>query len=130
MNKRATYAASFDPITNGHLWMVKESIQGYRNVSVAIYENQFLVDFAKSLNIKFLVREIRSETDYEYERTIRYVNSDLDSNILSLFLIPPREFAEVSSSIVKSLIEPQGWREVTRKYVPQPVYAKFLQMYG
>ncbi|MDO5059105.1 MAG: pantetheine-phosphate adenylyltransferase, partial [Neisseria sp.] len=70
-----------------------------------------------------------SAGDYEYERSMRYINSDLHADILTVFLMPPREFAEVSSTMVKGLIGPEGWRETVRRYLPPPVYEKILHEY-
>ena len=41
--------------------------------------------------------------------------------------MPPREFAEVSSTMVKGMVGPKGWRKVIRRYVPEAVYDKILQ---
>jgi hypothetical protein len=43
----------------------------------------------------------------------------------TVFLMPPRHIAEVSSSLVKGLIGPAGWQESIKRYVPSPVY-KYL----
>ncbi|MGN6875867.1 pantetheine-phosphate adenylyltransferase, partial [Neisseria sp. P0021.S007] len=42
-------------------------------------------------------------------------------------LMPPREIAEVSSTMVKGLVGPQGWRDMIGRYLPDPVYQKILQ---
>lgn len=73
------------------------------------------------------MRGIRSASDYEYERTIRYINSDLQPEVSTVLLIPPREFAEVSSTLVKGLVGPEGWRDIIRRYVPDAVYEKILK---
>ena len=160
--KKGVYAASFDPPTNGHLWMIEQGsklfdllvvaigvnpdkeytfpldtrvemlrkiTKQYPNISVDTFENQFLVNYAKSVEACYILRGIRSEGDYEYERVMRYINSDLDSNILTVFLIPPREIAEISSSFVKSLVGPEGWEKTIKKYVPRSVYEKFLKQF-
>ncbi|HTR43891.1 MAG TPA: hypothetical protein VMH87_19950, partial [Pseudomonadales bacterium] len=74
-----------------------------------------------------ILRGIRSESDYEYERTMRNINGDMDPQICSIFLMPPRDIAEVSSSMVKGLAGPKGWQKVVRKYVPSPVYRRFQE---
>ena len=58
---------------------------------------------------------------------MRNINGDLDSKICTVFLMPPRGIAEVSSSMVKGLVGPSGWRKVVRSYLPEPVYRKFLE---
>ena len=89
-----------------------------------------MINFAQALGATHVLRGIRSESDYEYERTMRYINGDLDGTICTVFLMPPRDIAEVSSSMVKGLVGPQGWQKVVRKYVPDPVYARLLTSPG
>ncbi|MDK4679765.1 pantetheine-phosphate adenylyltransferase [Kingella negevensis] len=157
--RRAVYAGSFDPPTNGHLWMITEAQQlfdelivaigvnpdkkssytvaermaflqdmvaPFDNVRVASFEYEFLVNYAHDVGATFIVRGIRSATDYEYERAIRYINADLQPSIQTVFLMPPREIAEISSTMVKGLVGPKGWRDIVHRYVPDPVYQKIL----
>jgi pantetheine-phosphate adenylyltransferase len=109
------------------LSMLRESLNHYRNLSVTTFSNRYLIDYAQSIGATHILRGIRSESDYEYERTMRNINGDLDPGIVSVFLMPPRDIAEVSSSMVKGLVGPKGWQKVVRKYVPEPVYRRFLK---
>lgn len=160
--KRAVYAGSFDPVTNGHLWMIREAVelfdelvvavgvnpdkhctftveervemlnavtQGFNKLRVEVFSNQFLVNYAQTVDANYIVRGIRTASDYEYERTMRYINTDLHPDITTIFLLPPREYAEVSSTMVKGLVGPRGWETVIRQYVPDPVYRKLMVMY-
>ncbi len=106
--------------------MLEAITQEFPNVRIHSFENRFLVDYAHDVDAKFIVRGIRTASDYEYERTIRYINSDLQPDILTIFLMPPREFAEVSSTMVKGMVGPNGWRQMIRRYVPDAVYEKIL----
>lgn len=157
--KRAVYAGSFDPVTNGHLWMIEQGVRLFDemivaigvnpdkrctfelaermallrettshlpNLKVASFENQFLVNYAQSAGANYILRGIRTGSDYEFERTMRYVNSDLVPSIDTVFLMPPREIAEVSSTMVKGLVGPSGWQDVLKKYVPAAVYQRFV----
>ena len=99
----------------------------FPNVRISVFENRFLVDYAREANANFIVRGIRSAADYEYERSMRYINSDIAPEISTVFLMPPREIAEVSSTMVKGLVGPQGWRDMIGRYLPEPVYQKILQ---
>jgi pantetheine-phosphate adenylyltransferase len=156
----AVYAGSFDPLTAGHVWMVragaeifdqlvvavgthpdkrccftleerlrllKRSLRGLRNVTIDHFENEFLVDYARRVGARCILRGIRNPTDLEYERVMRQVNADLAPEIATLFLMPPRELAEVSSSFVRGLIGLKGWPKVVRRFVPDPVYRAFLK---
>jgi len=157
---KAIYAGSFDPLTNGHLWMIRTAAElfralevaigvdpekryaylledrlsllractkGLQNVTVGSFENQFLVRYARSIGARYIVRGIRNERDYAREREMRYINSDLEPEILTVFLMPPREIAEVSSSFVRGLVGPEGWQDVVSRFVPAPVYQFFLR---
>jgi pantetheine-phosphate adenylyltransferase len=109
------------------LSMLGESLKQYRNLSVTSFSNRYLIDYAQSVGATYILRGIRSESDYEYERTMRNINGDLDPGIVSVFLMPPRDIAEVSSSMVKGLVGPNGWQKVVRKFVPEPVYRRFVK---
>ena len=61
---------------------------------------------------------------------MRNINGDLDAGICTVFLMPPRGISEVSSSMVRGLIGPVGWRKIVRKYVPAPVYRMLLQFHA
>ena len=158
--RRAVYAGSFDPPTNGHLWMIREAAALFDelivtigvnpekhstytieerqimlaaitadlpNVSISVFENRFLVHYAREVGAHFVVRGIRTGGDYEYERSMRYINSDLAPEISTVFLMPPREIAEVSSTMVKGLVGPEGWRDTIGRYLPEAGYRKILQ---
>jgi len=114
---------------NERFAMLRESCRDFPNVSVATYSNLYLIDYAESVGATHILRGIRSAGDYEFERTMRNINGDLDPNILTVFLMPPRDIAEVSSSMVKGLIGPTGWRKIVRKYVPPPVYRQLLALH-
>ena len=109
------------------LEMLRKSLKQFGNLSVTSFSNSYLIDYAQSVGATHILRGIRSESDYEYERTMRNINGDLDSAICTVFLMPPRDIAEVSSSMVKGLVGPKGWQKVVRKYVPEPVYRQFLK---
>ncbi len=109
------------------LAMLRESTRQFRNLSVASFCNRYLIEYAQSIGATHILRGIRSESDYEYERTMRNINGDFDAGICTVFLMPPRGIAEVSSSMVKGLVGPVGWKQVVRQYVPAPVYKRLLK---
>ncbi len=157
--KKAVYAGSFDPVTNGHLWIIEQSSKIFDNVLVAVgqnadknytfslderlimlrhatkkidnveityFSNEFLVNYAQKVNAKFIIRGIRNNHDYDYEKSIRHINADLSEDINTIFLMPPRNYAEVSSSMVKGLIGSNGWEEIAKKYVPKEVLEQLI----
>lgn len=102
-------------------WLA-EIARPWPNVEVSSCGHEFLVRYAERIGAGFILRGIRNESDYAYERAMRNVNADLTNRITTVFLMPPREMAEVSSSLVKGMIGPAGWREVVRAYVPACVF--------
>jgi len=102
--------------------MLRQSISHVAGVRVTSFANQFLMSYAESVGAGFVLRGIRTESDYEYERVMRNINGDLHGPVTTVFLMPPRGIAEVSSSMVKGLIGPCGWEEIVRHYVPSPVF--------
>jgi pantetheine-phosphate adenylyltransferase len=153
--RTAVYAGSFDPPTNGHLWMIERGLEmfdrlivaigsnpsksytfaveqrlellrastgGRERLQIAYFDNRYLVDYAKKMNAKYVLRGIRSPHDYEYERVMRHINADMAPEITTVFLMPPRDIAEVSSNMVIGLTGPEGWEETVSRYVPGPVF--------
>lgn len=108
------------------LEMLRQCTQGFDNVEVDSFEGQFLVHYAQAKGAGYILRGIRSEEDYRFEHAMRNVNEDLEPDVGTVFLIPPREICEVSSSFVKGLAGFDGWEEVVKPYVPGPVYRKLL----
>ena len=109
------------------LIMLGESLKQFRSLQITSFSNRYLIDYAQSVGATHILRGIRSASDYEYERTMRNINGDLDPAMVSVFLMPPRDIAEVSSSMVKGLVGPKGWQKVVRPYVPDPVYRRLLK---
>jgi len=106
------------------LVMLRESTKNFRNVSVASFSNRYLIHYAQEVGATHILRGIRTESDYEFERTMRNINGDLNPDICTVFLMPPRGIAEVSSSMVRGLIGPNGWQKIVQKYVPEAVYKR------
>ncbi len=101
---------------------IVKSDERLSDVIVQEFCNAYLVDVAHATGATFVLRGIRNEQDYEYERAMRHINGDLRPSITTVFLMPPRDLAEVSSSVVKGLIGPEGWRDVVKNYLPPCVF--------
>ena len=108
------------------LEMLRDCCREMPNVEVDSFEGRFLVRYAQSRGAGYILRGIRSEEDYRFEHAMRNVNEDLAPEITTVFLMPPRQICEVSSSFVKGLIGVEGWEQVVKPYVPEPVYRHLL----
>ncbi|HOX95860.1 MAG TPA: pantetheine-phosphate adenylyltransferase [Candidatus Woesebacteria bacterium] len=114
---------------NDRLDMLYLSTQNISNISIRSFSYQFLVKYAKSVGAQTIIRGLRSSKDYEDEAEMCNINTDLDPQITTLFLMPPRELREVSSSMVKGLVGPDGWEEVVSNYVSLPVLERLKTLY-
>ncbi len=156
MKRIAVYAGSFDPPTNGHLWMMRQGAalfdelvvalavnpekKGFfsrdermsvlremladlpENVRVEAVQHGFLVDFAKEVGATYLLRGMRNTMDFEYEKTMARMNARMEPHIHSVFLMPPSELEEVSSSFVRGFVGVPGWERWVQACVPPCVY--------
>ena len=115
-------AKSYTFTVEERLELLRASIPSAERLTIAHFDNRYLVHYAREQDAKFILRGIRGPGDYEYERVMRQVNADLAPNITTTFLMPPRDMAEVSSSMVMGLVGPVGWEDQVRRYVPAPVF--------
>ena len=92
------------------------------NIEVTSFGNMFLVEYARSVGAGVIVRGIRNEADHTFERAMRHINADLQPDISTVFLMPPRSLSEISSSTIKGMIGPGHWRDVVKNYIPTCVF--------
>ena len=121
---RAIYPGSFDPVTLGHLdiirrsasiadelivgilnnkaktplfsvgervRMLEEVTKDFPNVKIIPFEG-LLVEFAKQMDAKVIVRGLRAITDFEYELQMSQTNQKIEPEIETLFLTTSLEF--------------------------------------
>ena len=115
-------AKSYSYSLEERLEMLRASVTKSDRLDVAHFDNRYLVDYAKKMGAAYVLRGIRSPNDYEYERVMRHINADMAPEITTVFLMPPRDIAELSSSMIKSLTGPEGWEETVKRYVPPQVF--------
>lgn len=110
--------------------MLEDLCADFKNVEVVQFENKFLVKYAESMGVDYILRGIRNEKDYTYERGMRYVNNNINNTIQTVFMMSPRFLVEVSSSLVKGLVGSDDWEHIVREYVPESVFFKMLKKFG
>ena len=139
MSKRiGLYPGSFDPITNGHVDIIKRSLRVVDKLVIGIAVNLgktgffdfdqrenlvkeeiknlglsefievksfngLLVKYAKEINAGIIVRGLRAVTDFEYEFQMTGMNSRLDSEIETVFLMASENQQFISSRFVKEI---------------------------
>ena len=100
---------------------LKELIKPFNNVSVHSYKG-IIVNYAKEVGAKVLVRGVRSANDFGYEFELALMNQNLNPDIETVFLQSKEKYAIVKSSSIKQLAQFGG--DISRM-VP-PLVAKAL----
>jgi pantetheine-phosphate adenylyltransferase len=151
--KIAVFPGSFDPITIGHVDIVKRSIPLFDKIIVAIGVNTqkkylfsleertawikdvfkkyqtievsnyqgLTINYCKEVGAQYLLRGIRSASDFEYEKTIAHLNHTMDADVETILMLSPPEYSSISSTIVREIILGNG---DASKFVPKEIIAK------
>lgn len=82
--------------------MMDELVKEFPNVTVHIC-NSLIVNYAKQIGAKVLIRGIRSTNDFSYEFELAHMNQNLNPEIETLFLPTKEKYAIVKSSSIKEL---------------------------
>lgn len=80
---------------------------GLDNVEVKLYEG-LTIDFCKELKVQYMVRGIRSVSDFEYERAISQINQMMMPEVETIFMLSKPEYSAISSTIVRDILRNNG----------------------
>jgi len=130
------YPGSFNPITNGHVDLVKRALNLFDQVILAIGTsaqkdpkvdlrdrielcqkvlagfgdrvsvegfNTLLVNYVRSRDALFILRGLRTVTDFDYEFQMAEMNQSLDPAIEYVFLPTSKDCSFISSTLVREI---------------------------
>ena len=86
---------------------IKTAFKHEDKVEVLSYEG-LTVDFCHKVDAKFILRGLRTASDFEYERAIAQMNRKLHPDLESVFLLTAPEHTPISSTIVRDIIRHGG----------------------
>ncbi|HEX6228524.1 MAG TPA: pantetheine-phosphate adenylyltransferase [Solirubrobacterales bacterium] len=152
---------SYDPVTNGHLDIIRRTSAVFERVVVGVVNNpvrkgktlftaeerqafiedatadlpnveartfsNLLVEFARELNAKAVVKGLRAISDFEYEFEMAQLNRKLDPGIESMYVIASPDYSFLSSTGVKEMATFGG--DVS-DLVPADVAAAMAERFG
>lgn len=95
----------FDPEERAE--MLKEMVRDIPNVEVHIW-NKLIVEFAREVNARLMIRGVRALTDFGYEFELAMTNKSLDPEIEIVFMPTDPKYFVIRSSIVKSVFKMNG----------------------
>ena len=82
--------------------IVEQAFQNENRVKVLEYDS-LTVDFARSVDARFILRGLRTVSDFEYERTIADTNNII-SGIETVILFTESAYSHISSTVARDLI--------------------------
>lgn len=136
----AIYPGSFDPITNGHISIIKGGLVAFDTLIVAVLSNPkktalfsveerqamiqeamdnhpkvqvdafdgLLVDYARTRNVRIILRGLRAVADFEYELQMANMNRQLNEDVETVFIMANDAYFYVASNIVKEVAKLGG----------------------
>ena len=102
--------------------LVKRVTRRFDNVEVRMFSG-LAVDFVRQCGARVMIRGVRPLTDLEAELTMMLANRQLDPGIETVVLMADKEFAHVSSTLIKQ-IAPLARDEELAHFVPPEVIAE------
>ena len=134
----AVYPGSFDPITNGHLNIIKRASKLYDRLIVGVLDNinkkplfsalerkemieeeikdlpNVCCDVFSGLLVDFangasvIVKGLRTVADFEYEFQMALLNKALNPEYETVFMMTDSKYSYISSSMVKEVAKYNG----------------------
>ena len=106
--------------------IIEDACKDLKNVKVVSFSG-LLVDYAKKIDCKLIVRGLREISDYEKEVQMALMNRELDKELETLFLVSNAKYSFVSSSLVKEIIYFGG--DISN-FVPELAYTMLKERYN
>jgi pantetheine-phosphate adenylyltransferase len=89
------------------LAMLRELTADLKNVRLDTFDG-LMVEFAKSIDAKCVLRGIRAISDYEYELQMALMNRKLEPTLETVFMMPADKYSYVSSRLVREVAQAGG----------------------
>ena len=98
--------------------MLKAVFANEPKVEVDTYEG-LTVEFCKKINASYMIRGIRTVSDFEYEKAIAQMNHALVPEIESIFIVSKPGYSSISSTIVRDILRNKG---DVRQFIPKEAF--------
>ncbi len=108
------------------LAMMKEVFAGHPEVECVSFSG-LLVEFARSVGARFIIRGLRAVSDFEYEFQMAQMNRELSGGVETLFLTPDVAHSFLSASLVREVASLGG--DVSR-FVSPPVLKRLRHRFS
>lgn len=98
--------------------MLKAVFVDDEKVEVATYEG-LTVEYCKKIGAAYMIRGIRTVSDFEYEKAIAQMNHALVPEIESIFIVSKPGYSSISSTIVRDILRNNG---DVRQFIPKEAF--------
>src|SRR5579864_3535491 len=105
------------------LEMLRMLTADLKNVRLDTFDG-LMVEFAKSIDAKCVLRGIRAISDYEYELQMALMNRKLEPTLETVFMMPADKYSYVSSRLVREVAQAGG---PVKGLVPEVVEEKLRE---
>jgi pantetheine-phosphate adenylyltransferase len=100
-NKKAYY-----PLGKRREW-IKRVFGDESRIKVGKFDG-LTVDYCRKVHAQYILRGLRTASDFEYERAIAQINKRMAPEIESVFLLTSPEHTAITSTIVKDILRHKG----------------------
>lgn len=87
--------------------MLRAVFKHDERIHIIAYEG-LTVNFCKSIGATYMIRGIRTVSDFEYEKAIAQMNHALVPDIESIFIVSKPGYSSISSTIVREIMRHHG----------------------
>ncbi|XBC38712.1 MAG: pantetheine-phosphate adenylyltransferase [Buchnera aphidicola (Melaphis rhois)] len=106
--------------------LTKTATKKFKTIKKVITFNSLLVQIAKSENINYIIRGIRTSLDFEYELNMFNINKKMYPKLENISFFPSPKCSYISSSLVKEIVRYGG---SVKSYVPKSVHLALIKKY-
>ncbi len=85
------------------LQIIEDATKHLQNVEVCTYTG-LTIDLCKKLDVKYIIRGLRTTTDFEFESVVSQANKKMDPEITTVFIPASQEYSFVSSTVVRDVL--------------------------
>ncbi len=130
--RRVVVAVGVNPLrtplfgVEDRLTLLRTICEPYSNVEAVSFEG-LLVNFARSIDARVIVRGLRAGSDFEYELQMAHSNSDLAPELDTAFLPTRTNYGFISASLVREIARHGG--DIDR-YAPPCVCEALRKKFG
>jgi len=98
--------SSMFPLEKRKQWLEK-TFSSTSKIKIVDYSS-LTIDLCRKHGAKYIIRGLRSVTDFEYESNIAKMNRMMEPGIETIFMLSLPEFSGIHSTIIREILKHEG----------------------